>query len=318
MSRNETVTDRLYQRFYANGPSVSGEASSHWKAFSDKFEVERDENGNVSRIKGYGFGGSEEKRLLARSLAKAGNALNNYSLGFKGLASYLKQAKKTVADMGLFFSQDAMRQACTAFFLAGELEKAHAEPSNILIIGDGHGILSALLHRQYPAARIILADLGVTLFFQAYYLGRMLPDAGHWLAGEDHYGKGFVYCSAEDLGSLPDVDIDLAINIASMQEMNHATIAEYFRLLREHNTSLFYCCNRLSKTLPGGEQINFFEYPWLTNDRHYVDGPCPWHRFFVGLSSARHVKLAGLIPVPLLHKYDGVHWHRLTALAKQE
>ncbi len=130
-----------------------------------------------------------------------------------------------------------------------------------------------------------------------------------------HMDNGFFYCPAEKPEYFPEEEIDLAINVASMQEMTMDAVAAYFQYLRERKTKLFYCCNRLEKNLPDGKCIRFMDYPWKKEDIRLVDEKCPWHQFFFGRSAAHHYKLFKRIPIPLLHRYDGVHWHRLSLLS---
>jgi hypothetical protein len=223
-------------------------------------------------------------------------------------------ASDVIARMGLAFSQDAFRQVCTFNLLTKYFTLD--QPDRILVIGDGHGILSALLHQRYPAAQIFLVDLGSVLFFQAYHLHKAYTDASQALTFEDLNGNAtFRFCPADRLESLPPVQFSLAINVASMQEMDPAMTANYFQLMRRHNTKLFYCCNRLEKRLVGGEIARFMDYPWLSTDEHLVDELCPWHQWFFGRGDSPHATVFG-IPIPLVHEYDGPHQHRLTRLGK--
>lgn len=77
-------------------------------------------------------------------------------------------------------------------------------------------------------------------------------------------------------------EIDCAISIASMQEMNEVSIAAYFTFLRWRSkpSSRFYCVNRLQKELPGGEVTSFYAYPWREDDEVFMDGPCPYYTHF--------------------------------------
>lgn len=314
------IANQLYNKFYGDNKTDEdrGQASAHWKNFSQKFSVETDADGKIRSLKGYGFGGSDDNRLLAKVSAAIGNALVVSRLHYPGLHKEIRKAKKIVRSMGLSFSRDALRQACTGYFLKKHIGKNKLPVKNILIIGDGHGILSALMSEAFPGAKIFLIDLGVTLFFQAYYLGKTFPQKQHTLLGEADGLKtenGFFYCPAEEQDHFPPEEIDLAINVASMQEMTMDVVAKYFQLLRERKTKLFYCCNRLEKILPDGTITRFMDYPWLKEDKHLVNEECPWHRFFFGRSAAENMKLLKLVPIPLLHRYDGVHWHRLTLLS---
>jgi hypothetical protein len=313
---SQTVINTLYKQFYANGSAATdaSQASAHWKDFSKNFSVAVDAKGNLLSVNGYGFGGSGNHDLNARVSAAIGNAIMLTCLSYPGLSVEIKRAKKVVASMGLSFSQDAFRQVCTKHFLQKQIEKNRIPINTILLIGDGHGILSALMREEYPDAKIFLIDLGATLFFQAYHLGKRYPEARHVLVEEGNIGD-FFYCPAEQSANLPTSKIDLAINIASMQEMTNAVVGEYFKMLRDRKTILFYCCNRLEKRLPDGQVIRFMGYPWTKEDKHLVDEKCPWHQFFFGRSGSENVKLMNILPIPFFHKYDGVHWHRLTLLS---
>ena len=314
------IVKQLYREFHS-GPVAgtnSSQASSHWTDFSKYSKVEADADGNILTIKGYGFGGSDDSRPAAKLIAATGNQLMLARLGYKGLSADMRKAKRFVNSMGLYFSQDAFRQACTRFFLTKEISKTGIEIKNILIIGDGFGVLAALMSEQYPDANIFLIDLGVTLFFQAYYLGKKFPNKQHTLLSPKDQvkpGSGFYFCPAERLENFPMQQIDIAINIASMQEMNPDMISTYFSMLRERKTKLFYCCNRLEKILPDGTPARIFEFPWKKEDVFLVDEECPWHEFFVGRIGGTNVKFLNLIPIPFLRKYDGVHWHRLAKLS---
>ena len=90
-----------------------------------------------------------------------------------------------------------------------------------------------------------------------------------------------------------------------MQEMNYESIRGYFNFIRANATedNLFYCCNRERKDLPGGEVIEFLNYPWASEDKHLVDEYCPF------------VKYAASVKWPFFHRFDGPFVHRLTNLA---
>ena len=114
----------------------------------------------------------------------------------------------------------------------------------------------------------------------------------------------------------PDIEIDITINIASMQEMNAPTVKAYFAFLRSHlkSQNYFYCCNRREKVMPGGEISRFDDYPWDVADRVAMDGPCPWHRYYFSHHPTKNgLKVFGL-RAPFVNFFDGVIWHRLTAL----
>ena len=314
-SRPKSVHYRLYNRYYSNDTAIVEKvASSHWKECARHFKV-RPIDKDDFKLAGYGFGSNAYGSLFARLFAWAGNAIHLSYLGLPGLRQDVRMAKRVIQSMGLAFSQDAFRQVCTLNLLVRKMETMQ-DPHRILIIGDGHGILAALLHSRYPNSRIFLADLGSVLFFQAYHLHKAFPGAPQVLIDEDldnHDNAVFSLCPADRVDMLPQDELDLAINLASMQEMDPAVTANYFALLRQRKTRLFYCCNRLEKHLEGGEITRFMDYPWSPADKHLVDGPCPWHQWYFGRGASPNVRLCG-VPVPMMHRYDGKHWHRLTRL----
>ena len=78
--------------------------------------------------------------------------------------------------------------------------------------------------------------------------------------------------------------------------------------------NIFYCCNRGSRVMRGGEVSKLSRYPWTHGDLHLVDEACPWQRYFIGKYQAkRGPKLLGK-RLPLLNYYDGTIHHRLSIL----
>ena len=268
-------------------------------------------------LAGYGFGTSSSGGVVTQLCSLIGNAIHMAYLRAPGLSSDVRLAKPIVWQMGLLFSQDAFRQVCTVNLLARYLHSTEL-PKRILVIGDGHGILSALLHARYPEAKICLIDLGAVLFFQAFHLRKAFPQATQSVVDEDSSdgeNSVFQFCPAELLDRLPADPVDIALNVASMQEMDPSAISNYFSVLRIHGTRLFYCCNRLEKRMPGGEITRFMDYPWSAQDEHLVDELCPWHQWFFGYGSSPHVEAFGL-PLPLMHRFASTCWHRLTRLSR--
>jgi SAM-dependent methyltransferase len=219
--------------------------------------------------------------------------------------------------MGADPTFDAFRQACTLSLIMKYLPGSN-QRRRVLIIGDGHGLLAALVKHAWPNAQVTLVDLGRTLLFQTVNLQRAYPGSRHLLAGTDYLdgAMDFLYCASDHMAALDPATFDLAVNIASMQEMTPDTVRGYFRFLRRHMATgnLFYCCNRERKVLPDGEVSSFAEYPWRRGDRLLVDEPCPWHQYFLSPSLAGHgLRVAG-VKMPFVRFYDGPHRHRLACL----
>jgi hypothetical protein len=189
--------------------------------------------------------------------------------------------------MQLGVTQDTVRHILTAEMLAPFLPQA----PRILAIGDGFGTCAGALRTTFPHATIHCADLSFALAEQRERLTRAFGETG------------FTFSHAQALeADGHDRQYDLAINIASMLEMDPPEVARYFGFLRGR-VDLFYCCNRESKTLPDGAVSRFDHYPWSTRDEVLVDEPCPWHQWYI------HPK------PPWKRRYDGVHRHRLARLS---
>jgi hypothetical protein len=89
----------------------------------------------------------------------------------------------------------------------------------------------------------------------------------------------FNFIEAEELSKL-ELNGDLFINIASMQEMNFDQINQYFEIIKNQELgTYFYCCNRESKELPDGSVINFRDYPWESLEIELLEY-CRWHQEF--------------------------------------
>ncbi len=90
----------------------------------------------------------------------------------------------------------------------------------------------------------------------------------------------------------------------------------YFDFLRAHlvKDNLFYCCNREEKIMPGGEVSKILDYPWNMQDRHLVDEPCPWVKFYVSWHTTKNGLKVFNKRVPLVNYFDGAVRHRLSVL----
>ena len=87
---------------------------------------------------------------------------------------------------------------------------------------------------------------------------------------------------ADDVSLLKGAPIDLAINIASMQEMTEPVIAKYYDMMRRTASDriAFYCCNRIQKQHYDGPGPKFSDYPWRDGDDIIGEGLSPWHQIY--------------------------------------
>ena len=312
------ILAHLYEEYVAT-ENVPG-SSSHWQEYQKHFVFELNEDGKPSVISGLGFGDLEAKATLRR-YAKESLSFVRTILSPLALQNwFLMRAGKHVAHaMGLAYAQDAWRQAMTLAFL--KVQGVIPEPPGVvMIIGDGYGLLSGLIHRIYPETPIVTIDLGSTLCFQVSGLQRAFPNARHVLVGEARAAGDwdFLYVPAGRIDEIPDTPFSLTVNIASMQEMTPETVADYFTFMRNRSVQHFYCCNRERKVLVGGEVNIFQEYPWSSKDLHLIDEECPWHGYFLDRQTLSNGPRILNFRIPFVNYFDGKVRHRLTVLESSE
>lgn len=313
------VVEALYRSYYNEPPAEHPKTlvSSHWRELVARFRVERGPSGTPRPIEGFGFGLAGRRGLRSRVLSRIGARLHRARLSNSAEIARLERvANRLCKSMGLEPSFDTFRQVCSAELLGQHWPSTPNHGCRVLMIGDGFGVLAGLVKLEHPEASVTLVDLGQTLFFQAYHLGRAFSHSRHALAPASGRSPDFTYCPADRLSDLDGPRFNVAVNIASMQEMHPDVIARYFDLLRSHMEpeNRFYCSNRERKVLAGGEITEFAAYPWHQGDKHLVDEPCPWHNWFLDRGpTARGPRILGL-RIPFVNYYDGPTRHRLTVL----
>lgn len=317
-----SISAILYERYFGETMESiqTPYISSHWDQESNYLGAIRSKDGRI-KPQSIDYWGCTLDSLKSRFMDKMQKYAHFPHLGNKIAVSKLMRTAKTVCDrMGLDTTHTVFRQVCTIELINRYLSTIVPEERlRIIVIGDGIGVLSALFREVVPNSSITLVDLGKTLLYQAYHCGLAHPDKQHSLIGDgsDFIQSDFIYCPTENLDELSGLEFDVAVNIASMGEMNSSTVARYFKFLRNQlrSQNLFYCCNRETKVMPGGEVSEFAYYPWKPTDEIIVDGECPWHRYTIGHSdSSDRPRMFG-IKIPFLQYYDGIIRHRLTTLA---
>lgn len=295
--------------------------SSHWRHYGDLLKVQVDAEDNLISLRGVAFGACQWSGPSNQLLDQICILSHLVHLPHRRRLLELKVISVKVCDaMGLDPTLDVLRQVCSLALLERNLpDDMRSKRMHVLMIGDGYGVLSALFKAVFPDSTIVMVDIGRVLLFQAYYCQKAHPSCVHELASEiaDLDDIDFVYCPTEHLATLEGFKFDVAVNIASMQEMNAFTVARYFAFLRKclQPSNLFYCCNRESKTLVGGEVSEFPKYPWQDDDRFLVDGYCLWHRYFFSRGRAKNGPYLFGIRIPFVNYYDGSTRHRLAVLA---
>ncbi len=158
---------------------------------------------------------------------------------------------------GRFVNADIARfqRSVTTLSKHGVLDDLNRAGTEIRVveIGGGYGGFALHLGRMIDRCRYYLIDLPETLIFSAAYLTLKAPEKRLYLydpvdAGRHEPGA----LSAYDYILLPDYcfdliateTFDLAINIASMQEMRKDQVERYLDFLRSTCRGVFYSCNR--------------------------------------------------------------------------
>jgi len=223
-------------------------------------------------------------------------------------------AKQIALKSGHELSFDSIKQILSLNSILDKLGNGRSLTkqgiNTVCVIGDGYAFFSKLLKFIEPDIKVISVNLGRTLFFDVLYSKSCLPDENPILLrnpddiDSDASKHGLTFIEAEKYNLLKNQNVDLFINIASMQEMNPDVIASYFEYMRSSKQSpcYFYCCNRLKKELPDGQTFEFMNYPWSENDTILMDEICPWYDKFPSLRP------------PFWHSFDGLTQHRLVKL----
>jgi len=294
--------------------------SSHWRKYHAAF---RYSGSGFDGLQGFGGCGKPHtglRRVLHRQLQGRFREMGAPYAEFPMLD---RLGSDIASREGRAYDLDVLRQVLTLAFLRQTLPNSLSPKTTACVIGDGFASMATLLLASWAAGCVILVNLTKTLLVDLWYLRLwmgteafesqvdLVTDAEgvhRSLASATGSGTGqrIVAVQAMHHSLMREYPVDMAINIASMQEMDPPIIAAYFddlRAVAARRTLFFYCCNREEKTLPDGTVTRFAAYPWKEGDRRIVDGPCPWHQFYYSL-----------IP-PFYRPYDGPIQHRLVELA---
>jgi len=214
------------------------------------------------------------------------------------------------------YSLDVLRQSLTLAFLKRHIPGLNGE-SVVGVIGDGFAAMTTLLLASGLAKKVVLVNLNKTLLVDLAYFQRwarersgfgfrLVVDPAGMVESIAAKDVSLIAIQASNHALLRQAPMDLAVNIASMQEMDPPVIAAYFEDLRhasERRQLDFYCCNREEKRLPDGVVTRFSEYPWQSSDQVLVDELCAWHQQYYSMYP------------PFYRNYDGPARHRLVKMA---
>ncbi len=234
---------------------------------------------------------------------------------FSEFNSLLKTAKQIHENRNNGMRLGTLRQAISLSLLEQKIQVSQLNDS-IVVIGDGFAVMSSLILLHFPKlkGKLILVNLTQNLLIDAVFLQKSVPHATIALVKNeeeireslDNSDIQAILIQADNAKLISHAPIGLAINIASMQEMNPEIIANYFSFMRgsKNAETYFYCVNRIEKILPDNTVVKFFEYPWDPHDQILVDELCPWHQNYYRVFP------------PFYLPYDGPHQHRLVLMNK--
>jgi len=136
---------------------------------------------------------------------------------------------------------------------AGVIEQLRRPRRHRLIeIGAGWGGFAHQLKTLFPNITYTIVDLPQTLLFSATYLKTTFPDARIRIYGEgpieslfdDFDQTDFLFVPAHAFARLPIPAADLAVNLASFQEMTSTHVIDYVNKLADSRCRQVYSLNR--------------------------------------------------------------------------
>jgi hypothetical protein len=279
-------------------------SSSHWDHFHKTYSFDGNSFKGLEGMEGYCKPQSNPLKRLLHYIFQfkyrtMGKVFNTYD-------TIYKKSKDVVTRMNGQYDLAMIRQVLTVSMLTSRYGLNNND--TVVIIGDGFAALGSLLREVFPQINLIFVNLNKTLLIDYIYFKKVHPNSSCYLAEKDSFlaplTKGeAVFIRAENCHLIKDLAPTWAINIVSMQEMNMNIINNYFDILRSGNRNIkFYCCNRISKTLPDGSVIKFESYPWQDTDTIYLNELTPWHQEYYAFTP------------PFYFKYDGKIQHRVAML----
>ena len=163
---------------------------------------------------------------------------------------------------------DVCRHAMTFDLLAKKLPEFE-EIGSVCIIGDGQMKFLSPAIGMKSFKKIICINLSEILINEVRLLqgwGAIGADQISLVETESEMNelmsdetKKILLVPAQVADIVKNQSINLFVNISSFQEMDVKLVNEYFNIIKSNKPN-FYCSNRESKTLYGGEQLNYYDF----------------------------------------------------------
>ena len=156
---------------------------------------------------------------------------------------------------GQLVNLDTLRfyECLIALDRAGVIEQLRAPGRHrVLEIGAGYGGFAYQIKTLFPDISYTIVDLPPTLLFSATYLKAVFPDAHMKFYGEvahdalfdDLDRVDFLFLPAHAFSRLPIPQADVAVNLASFQEMTTGQVTAYVQKLADSGCRQLYSLNR--------------------------------------------------------------------------
>ncbi len=265
--------------------------SNHWDHYKKLSTIGILPNVNIVSINaGAGFDDEYELNFRRRTFYEFAAHLNRRLLHrYDAVGAFKKMwsASKPVIRLSTLEGPLTIHKAISAHYVNSIYPhlKRH-DDFCYLEIGAGTGYLAVMMHRL-TGGRTFIIDLPDIIPFSFLYINKAFPKADFLLPHEvsreniASMKSGFIFLTPQQLHTIHDRSIDLAVNTASFGEMIPEQIEIYFTFLRRvlKKENLFYTTNRVEKWMsrPGvsadkngperGMPIRFHEYPWRSDDK---------------------------------------------------
>ncbi len=310
------LNDDVLATLLARQNETDRAASSYWSAALENFAIDRDGSLRGTTVLGLPAPPTDPIRVIAHRALQLPFVAYGYGR-YRYFRECLDLGRTIARRTGRLFTYDILRQVLSLALIREHMSLDGEGPA-ALVIGDGFGVMASLLALAAPSRKVVAVNLTKPLLLDAIHLRRVVPEATVALAETAADMRAAladpavraIAVQADNVPILARAPISLAVNIVSMQEMNPKTIAAYFAVLRQNPApeTVFYCANKLTKTLPDGTVARFADYPWRADDTIQVDAVCPWAQWTYSRRP------------PFWHYRWGegrVIWHRLARLAKE-
>lgn len=262
-------------------------ASSHWTNSNRLFNFEFGNVRNlpvigyrIPRVGRFGYARHFLHWLLQSPVRRLGYR-------YSGFPQILRLSRAIADRRGDIVDDQILRHANTLALLQQSASSA-LEKDYVAVIGDGSGVMTSLLLAANPKTKVILINLTRTFLVDLILQKQCVPDVEPLLVETEEEAeqaiesnKRLVAIQAHDARLVSKFPLSLAVNIASMQEMDMSAIDGYFDVLRSNpcDETLFYCANREEKVLPDKSIIRYDDYPWHEKDEIMFEGQVPWMKF---------------------------------------